>query len=251
MEKGTITQTKPEDAEVSHIVEFVTANKFAADQVPHVFEKSMLRGWLNKQLTTMTDAHETKCSQGKKYNKNFKNLMLVKKLARKKLSRQAMIRPTAAYGQVATLKHEAEKGRNHRPIRDLLSTAGEAAIDVKPCFMMSPLSVSQFIPADFRFDCVIFDEASQVRPCDAIGSIYRGKQVIIAGDERQLPPTTFFAHTKAGDNDGYDPEDVPDFESVLKLSQGSAGIPTMPLKWHYRASMAPHHITNREFYPTN
>ena len=116
-------------------------------------------------------------------------------------------------------------------------------------FHDEPLSVSQFIPADFRFDCVIFDEASQVRPCDAIGSIYRGKQVIIAGDERQLPPTTFFAHTKAGDNDGYDPEDIPDFESVLKLSQGSAGIPTMPLKWHYR-SQHEHLITfsNREFY---
>ena len=66
---------------------------------------------------------------------------------------------------------------------------------LKPCFMMSPLSVSQYLPATMRFDVVIFDEASQVLPWDAVNCVYRGDALIVAGDQKQLPPTSFFGTT--------------------------------------------------------
>ena len=93
----------------------------------------------------------------------------------------------------AILKHELQKSRRHKPVRQLAIEMGDALNRLAPCMLMSPLSIAQFLPADQPpFDLVIFDEASQIAPWDAIGSIARGKQVVIAGDPRQMPPTNFF-----------------------------------------------------------
>ena len=102
--------------------------------------------------------------------------------------------------------------------------------------MMSPLSVSQFLPADFTFDAVIFDEASQVKEADAIGCIYRGSQLIVAGDEKQLPPTSFFDRMADTDEDELDQasEEVLGFESVLDRCKAQ-GFTPLPLRWHYRS----------------
>ena len=99
--------------------------------------------------------------------------------------------------------------------------------------MMSPLSVSQFLPAETSFDAVIFDEASQVKEADAIGCIYRGKQLIVAGDQKQLPPTSFFDRTADTDEEDID-EQVLDFESVLDRCKAQGFVP-LPLNWHYRS----------------
>ena len=120
------------------------------------------------------------------------------------------------------------------PIATLMRQAGEAVLRIKPCFMMSPLAVSQYIPSEMVFDAVVFDEASQVRPSDALNCIYRGRQLIVAGDQRQLPPTSFFDRAADGD-DTWD-EDVPDdFESVLDLCKSSGQLPSLSLNWHYRS----------------
>ena len=102
--------------------------------------------------------------------------------------------------------------------------------------MMSPLSVSQFLPADFTFDAVIFDEASQVKEADAIGCIYRGSQLIVAGDDKQLPPTSFFDRMADTDEDELDEasEEVLGFESVLDRCKAQ-GFTPLPLRWHYRS----------------
>jgi len=84
-------------------------------------------------------------------------------------------------GAAAVIAREAEKEKRHMPVRKLLEEAGEVALSLKPCFMMSPLSVSQFLPARLRFDVVVFDEASQVRPEDSINSVYRGSQLVLSG----------------------------------------------------------------------
>jgi very-short-patch-repair endonuclease len=144
-------------------------------------------------------------------------------------------RPTTLIGSANVIIRESEKKRKHMPVRDLLSKAGDIAQAVKPCFMMSPLSVSQFIPPGMRFDAVIFDEASQIRPADAINCIYRGRQLVVAGDEKQLPPTSFFDRERNDESDIYDEEQLEDFESVLKLCKGAAGLPSLPLRWHYRS----------------
>ena len=101
--------------------------------------------------------------------------------------------------------------------------------------MMSPLTVSQFLPPALHFDAVIFDEASQVRPCDAINCIYRGSQLIIAGDDQQLPPTSFFEAVSVDGDDEWEEDQFEEFESILKLGKGSAGLRELPLKWHYRS----------------
>jgi very-short-patch-repair endonuclease len=131
----------------------------------------------------------------------------------------------------AVLKHELQKSRRHKPVRQLAIDMGEALNCLAPCMLMSPLSIAQFLPADQPlFDLVIFDEASQIAPWDAIGSIARGKQVVIAGDPRQMPPTNFFNRGEtAGDDDTAE-----DMESILDECLG-AGVPSHSLSWHYRS----------------
>ncbi|MGW1881583.1 DUF3320 domain-containing protein [Streptomyces sp. NPDC001970] len=146
------------------------------------------------------------------------------------------------------ITREAEKKTRHLPVRELLGKTREVVQSIKPCFMMSPLTVSQFLPADYHFDVVVFDEASQVRPSDAINCIYRGRTLIVAGDDKQLPPTSFFDSSVDDDADEY-AEDVPDsFESLLHACKAGA-MRELPLRWHYR-SRHENLITfsNREFY---
>ncbi len=129
------------------------------------------------------------------------------------------------------LKHELQKQRRHKPLRQLAVEMGDAMTCLAPCMLMSPLSIAQYLPTDLAlFDLVIFDEASQIAPWDAIGSIARGKQVVIAGDPRQMPPTSFFNRAASSNDD--DVED--DMESILDECLG-AGIPKHSLSWHYRS----------------
>ena len=138
---------------------------------------------------------------------------------------------TAKTGGFAILKHELQKSRRHKPVRQLAIEMGDALNRLAPCMLMSPLSIAQFLPPDQPpFDLVIFDEASQIAPWDAIGSIARGKQVVIAGDPRQMPPTNFFNRgASAGDDDTAE-----DMESILDECLG-AGVPSHSLSWHYRS----------------
>lgn len=130
------------------------------------------------------------------------------------------------------LNHELQKKKMHMPVRKLLATLTGVLPRLCPCLLMSPLSVAQYLDAQARFDLVVFDEASQIPTWDAIGAIARGKQVIVVGDPKQLPPTNFFG--SAGDSDAVDEDDIQDLESILDECIGS-GLPTHSLKWHYRS----------------
>lgn len=129
------------------------------------------------------------------------------------------------------LKRELQKQRRHKPVRQLAQEMGLDFAALAPCMLMSPLSIAQYLPADHElFDLVIFDEASQIAPWDAIGAIARGKHVVIAGDPRQMPPTSFFNRSDgAGDEDTEE-----DLESILDECL-AAGIPQHSLTWHYRS----------------
>ncbi len=149
---------------------------------------------------------------------------------------------------ISVLLREAQKKRKQKPIRTLLSEIGDLAQVLKPCFMMSPLSVSTFLdPEKIQFDTVVFDEASQIFPQDAVGAIYRGKQLIVVGDSKQMPPSNFFnAMTGSDDYDDED-EDVTDFESILDMC--STTMPQLRLKWHYRSRFEELiSFSNRNFY---
>lgn len=166
-------------------------------------------------------------------------------------------RPAGSAGPVGILDDETRKSRNLKPVRKLMELAGNAVQAFKPVFMMSPLSVAQYLPPGLiRFDILVIDEASQIRPEDALGAIARCDQVVVVGDDKQLPPTNFFNRMindtdEEEDDDGM-PDGVPrraplkDIESILSLC---SRFPERMLRWHYRSEhpglIA---ISNRRFY---
>ncbi len=153
---------------------------------------------------------------------------------------------------VGLLRHEMQKKRRHLPLRVLLRRAGNAVQAIKPVFMMSPLSVSQYLdPAVLEFDILLIDEASQVRPVEALGAAARCRQMVVVGDDKRMPPTQFFG-VVVGDVD-LDDEESPamqagDVESILGLCIAK-NMPQRMLRWHYRSK---HEsliaVSNREFY---
>ncbi len=148
--------------------------------------------------------------------------------------------------EIQILRRESNKKRGIMPIRKLFDEIPNLILKLKPILMMSPLAVSTFLrTSDYKFDVVIFDEASQVFPYNAIGALYRADQFIIVGDSKQLPPTSFFRSIET-DDDMLD-TDVSDFESILDIV--SASFPEISLKWHYRSKFE-ELITpsNREIY---
>lgn len=154
-------------------------------------------------------------------------------------------------GPVSVLRTEMAKRRGHMPIRQLMQKAGAAIQAIKPVVMMSPLSVAQFLtPGRLNFDLLVMDEASQIQPVDALGAIARCKQVVVVGDERQLPPTKFFAKMTGAQSSEDDDDDAPvaDIESILGLFI-ARGLPQRMLRWHYRSRhQSLIAVSNREFY---
>ena len=141
--------------------------------------------------------------------------------------------------EVSILQKEINKRQKHMPLRKLFKRIPNLLMRLKPCLMMSPLSVSYFLEAEsYNFDIVIFDEASQILPEDAIGAILRGKQVIIAGDIKQMPPTSFFSSsigTAEKDLDDESEEMTDDVLAASILEEAAGTLPSKTLLWHYRS----------------
>ncbi|TGE20639.1 DUF3320 domain-containing protein [Hymenobacter aquaticus] len=140
-----------------------------------------------------------------------------------------------ASGQMLLLRNEFAKKTRHLPLRKLMQQAGRAIQAIKPVFMMSPLSVASYLPPGaVEFDLVVFDEASQVKPVDALGAIARGRQLVVVGDSKQLPPTSFF-DSLTGAGEEADEENVTaDVPSILELCKARQ-MPERMLRWHYRS----------------
>ena len=131
------------------------------------------------------------------------------------------------------LRHEIQKQRRHKPVRQLMSEIPDVLTTLAPCLMMSPLSVAQYLSAEQSlFDVVIFDEASQITVWDAVGCLARGRQAIVVGDPKQMPPTNFFS--RADDDPDGDIDIEGDLESILDQMVG-ASIPERTLSLHYRS----------------
>ena len=156
--------------------------------------------------------------------------------------------------QLRVLQREIQKRSRHKPIRQLLKEAGNIIQDLKPVFMMSPLSIANYLdPQSVAFDLVVFDEASQVRPADALGALLRAKKAVVVGDSRQLPPSSFFDRVVQSRDEPEDEEEsvTADIESILGLF-ASKGAPSRYLRWHYRSrheSLIA--VSNQEFYDNN
>jgi hypothetical protein len=164
--------------------------------------------------------------------------------------------PQGAQGEMGVIRSEIGKKMRHLAIRRLFERAGTAIQRIKPVLLMSPISVAQFLPPGaLTFDLLVIDEASQVRPEDALGAIARAGQIVVVGDQKQLPPSSFFDRLAANDDaDEDEPEllagaaKVAAMESVLTLCE-ARGLGSRMLQWHYR-SRDPSliKVSNREFY---
>jgi len=152
-------------------------------------------------------------------------------------------------GQLGFLRRELAKQRRHAPLRKLFKECGEIVVGLAPCLLMSPLSVATFLPKDsVQFDVLIFDEATQIPSEEAIGALLRCKQVIVAGDTKQLPPSRFFERSLDDGGDEYEEADLEVLESLLEDCD-AAGMQPCPLNWHYRSrheSLIA--FSNAEFY---
>jgi very-short-patch-repair endonuclease len=164
-----------------------------------------------------------------------------------------MPRNAGGIGPLGVLNGEIAKKRNHLPIRQLLARAGPVVQQIKPIFLMSPLSVAQFLkPGAVSFDLLVVDEASLIEPVDALGAVARCRQMVVVGDERQLPPTRFFAKLTGNDDDRDEDDEVTfqakDAESILDLCLAK-GLPHRMLNWHYRSKhQSLIAVSNKQFY---
>ncbi|OPZ35210.1 MAG: hypothetical protein BWY98_00797 [Tenericutes bacterium ADurb.BinA155] len=144
----------------------------------------------------------------------------------------------ASSTQIYQLNHLCANGGRGKSLRGIFEEFGSLIHSICPCFLMSPLAVSQYLePGKHQFDTVVFDEASQIQTSEAIGPVARGKSVIVAGDQQQMPPTNFFAATIGGGDDEEDNDDLAydDLESFLDDCI-ALHLPRIRLNCHYRSN---------------
>lgn len=165
-----------------------------------------------------------------------KRISLAERSVLRSHAEMAVVAMNSYPAEAQQLKYEASKRTRHMPLRKLASQTSNVLPSVCPCWMSSPLNVSQLLPSVRQmFDIVIFDEASQVLPEDAVCSILRADQLVVAGDSQQLPPTTFFADGAGSGSDGDEDDGLMLAGVESLLDQVSAFLPSWRLLWHYRS----------------
>ena len=253
------TREQARAAGMAVLVQQLENESIAQGALPAIFE----RAYYEALLRQATQAHpELVAFNGDQHSqkvRQFRALDLERiELARAQsaLSHYEQVpRSASGMGPLGVLNGEIARKRGHMPLRKLFKLAGEAVQAIKPVFMMSPLSVAQFLePAAVEFDLLVIDEASQIEPVDALGAIARCKQLVVVGDDRQLPPTRFFSRMTS-EQDEFDDEDedqliagAADVESILSLCLAK-GMPQLMLRWHYRSRhQSLIAVSNQQFY---
>ena len=226
------------ELELRVFVDETIEKKVATDQIVRAYKKVFYLQWIDVVLreTPVLSAlvrvpHDETVKKFRE--KDALHFGINKAKIKAELSHRRPTLDLVAQGSsVFRLLREGVKKRKQKGIRALLSDDGDLVQTLKPCFLMSPLSVSTYLSSEMKFDVVVFDEASQIFPQDAVGAIYRGEQLIVVGDSKQMPPSNFFTATVETDLDD-ETEDVTDFESILDIC--STAFPQRRLKWHYRS----------------
>lgn len=220
------------------LVEAVETGAISHGQVRRAFETNYARWWLNAVVDQepvirgfVSAEHKKRISDFCALDDRFTELTRawVRATLCAELPAQDSVTRNSEWG---LLRYEMNKKKRHMPLRELIKQIPTALTKLTPCLLMSPLSIAQYLAPDATaFDVVVFDEASQIPVWDAIGAIARGKQVVMVGDPKQLPPTSFFDRAESD----LDDEDVEgDLESILDECLG-ANLPAMNLSWHYRS----------------
>ncbi|TRO46450.1 hypothetical protein E2P30_00070, partial [Candidatus Bathyarchaeota archaeon] len=243
---------------LSNFLDRLVANPPPAGQLIDIFCKATYQEWLNHLYAEdphlgqfRREKHEHMIAEFVKLDQELIRLSPNRVIESANTRKPKDILIQANDSEATTLLKEALKKRQLMPIRALLKRIPHLLLRLKPCLLMSPISVSQFLPPELmKFDLILFDEASQIVPEDAIGSVYRGKTIVVAGDNKQLPPTSFFQRSLLEDIDWDEitDQDVEVFDSILDECAG-VGLPVKTLRWHYRSK---HEeliaFSNRHFY---
>lgn len=247
---------KFEDKDLVEFIDKSIENNIEVLKLENTFKLMFYTQWMyyiiskNETLHNFTRVSQDSAVQNFRKKDKLKFEIAKAEIVSKLSSERPSINTLASGSQVSTLVREAGKKRKQKPVRILLSSISELVQTLKPCFLMSPLSVSTYLSGDScKFDVVIFDEASQIFPWDAIGAIYRAKQVIVVGDSKQMPPSNYFNAEISDDSDdeNYEDDDSLDFESILDLCATSFN--QQRLSWHYRSRTEDLiNFSNKNFY---
>lgn len=212
--------------------------------IAKVFRRAVLEQFLEDVIGQRPLLRDFRTLSHEQRQKEFRQLderVLVENRARvvgdlRNTTQQRLQQPASREG-LPFIQREMAKQRNIAPLRRILQQAESTVRAIKPCFLMSPLTVAQYLDGRIpSFDLVIFDEASQLPSEDAVGAISRGRQLVVVGDPKQLPPTNFFSASFGAAPVGEDGQPlIEDAESILEEFMG-AGVPVTRLKWHYRSA---------------
>jgi len=236
---------KVQETLVAPIAERLVDGSLAPDQALLAFKRAFVEKWLDRVIESrplLRDfsamSHEARLEEFRQLDRRvlIDNQSRIQRVVRDRI--QESMRTLAGTDAMRHLRTQMAKSRGHASLRNTLRISYPALQTIKPCFMMSPMTVAQFLdPRRHRFDLVIFDEASQMTAEDAVGAVLRGEQLTVVGDPKQLPPTNFFA-VQSGQVEASPNEEgeatVEDFESILEQFQ-AAGAPSAQLRWHYRS----------------
>ncbi|MCK6449026.1 MAG: DUF4011 domain-containing protein [Planctomycetes bacterium] len=226
--------------ELGALIGAIEGGAVRSDDIVHAFERSYYEAWLEwarAQEPILRDflalSHEQRIERFRQLDEECTEL------ARKVIEASISARvPTDASNAISgselqVLQRELAKKTRHLGPRQLVEKAKSLMQRLKPCFLMSPISVAQYLPpGSMTFDLVVFDEASQIPTWDAVGAIARGKQAVVVGDSKQLPPTSFFDIVVQDDE--REIEEVEELESILDECR-AVGVPPLDLHWHYRS----------------
>jgi Protein of unknown function (DUF4011)/AAA domain len=219
-------------------IDFCIAERVKPAQVPQVIERALLQEWADYQLRIDPALAPLEAMGRNALVSGYQQLdrALTAAAAEDTINACNARRPRGDSGESAVI-HRAAATQQHMPVRELLAQSRRLTQAIKPCFLMSPLAVSRHLPTGMHFDVVIFDEASQIGPADAINCIYRGGALILAGDPKQLPPANCSGSNALDDGKGRLAESVEtsNLESVLDLAKRSGAFGNLTLRWHYRS----------------
>jgi very-short-patch-repair endonuclease len=221
------------------LVEAIENGSVELGKAGEAFKTDYARWWLNVTVdddevlrTFVSATHEKRIEDFRMLDDHFTSLTrsYVRAGLCSKLPDQEDVTRNSEWG---LLRREMQKKKRHLPLREMMNNVPSVITKLAPCLMMSPISIAQYLSTETAlFDVVVFDEASQIPVWDAIGAIARGKQVVMVGDPKQLPPTSFFDRAEADGDEDADIES--DLESILDECLG-ANLPTLNLSWHYRS----------------
>lgn len=214
--------------------------RLSAEQIGDAFERSYAQWFVNMVIDSDPALRDFSGADFSRLITEFQRadeayVTLTRQVVQAKVAERMPHRSeqSNANSEMGILRRELMKQRGHMAVRRLLERIPNLLTRLKPCLLMSPLSVAQYLDPSFPpFDIVVFDEASQIPVWDAIGALARGRQAVIVGDPKQLPPTSFFEH--ADEDDPLDSNGIEDLESILDECL-AARLPERHLRWHYRS----------------